>query len=106
MKAIFVKSPKSFLGSSGLQANAIDFFEDIVTAMMMHIKKQAELNLPEPITHTVIGRPVNFQGINSTESNQQAQAILNSAAKRAGFFSSRILIRTISGRPSLRVLLD
>ncbi|MCK5881669.1 MAG: molecular chaperone, partial [Sinobacterium sp.] len=81
----FVKSPKSFLGSSGLQASAIDFFEDIVSAMMMHIKQQAEHNIQDTISHTVIGRPVNFQGINSEESNRQAQTILSNAAMRSGF---------------------
>jgi len=81
----FVKSPKSFLGASGLQAKTLNFFEDIVASMMLTIKRSAEAGLSEPITHTVIGRPVNFQGVNSDESNRQALAILRAAAKRAGF---------------------
>ncbi len=81
----FIKSPKSFLGSSGLPPNAIAFIEDIVTAMMIQVKRQAEMNTSDAITHTVIGRPVNFQGVNSQESNRQAEAILSAAAKRAGF---------------------
>ncbi len=92
----FVKSPKSFLGSSGLQANAIAFFEDIVTAMMRHIKQQAERNLENSITHTVIGRPVNFQGMNSNKSNRQAEAILNTAARRAGFIHSEFLYEPLA----------
>lgn len=92
----FVKSPKSFLGSSGLQANALNFFEDIVTAMMMHIKQQAEVNIQDSISHTVIGRPVNFQGINSEESNRQAQTILSCAAQRAGFQQTEFLYEPLA----------
>ena len=81
----FVKSPKSFLGASGLQAASIAFFEDVVTAMMMAVKSRSEAILNDTITHTVIGRPVNFQGLNAEQSNAQAIAILTAAAKRAGF---------------------
>ena len=37
----FVKSPKSFLGASGLRSEQVFFFEDIVTAMMQNVKTQA-----------------------------------------------------------------
>jgi len=80
----FIKSPKSFLGASGLRQQSIDFFEDIVAAMMLTIKTRAEQQLNESITQAAIGRPVNFQGINLQESNRQAQAILTAAAKRIG----------------------
>ncbi|EFI4365727.1 molecular chaperone [Escherichia coli] len=50
----FVKSPKSFLGASGLKPQQVALFEDLVCAMMLHIR-------------------------------QQAQGILERAAKRAGF---------------------
>ncbi|MBY0346162.1 MAG: molecular chaperone, partial [Neisseriaceae bacterium] len=46
---------------------------------------RAENTLNENIEHAVIGRPVNFQGLNAESSNQQAQAILLAAGKRAGF---------------------
>ncbi|EFE6141776.1 molecular chaperone [Escherichia coli] len=52
----FVKSPKSFLGASGLKPQQVALFEDLVCAMMLHIRQQA-----------------------------QAQGILERAAKRAGF---------------------
>ncbi len=80
----FIKSPKSFLGASGLRQQSVDFFEDVVAAMMLNIKTRAEHQLGENITQAVIGRPVNFQGINAQESNQQAQSILTAAAKRIG----------------------
>ena len=57
----FVKSPKSFLGASGLKPQQVALFEDLVCAMMLHIKLQAESQLPELIDQAVIGRPINFQ---------------------------------------------
>ncbi|MFP9230584.1 molecular chaperone [Pectobacterium cacticida] len=81
----FVKSPKSFLGAVGLKAQQIALFEDLVCAMMLHIRTQAESHLNHPIRQAVIGRPINFQSIGGEEANQQAQGILARAAHRAGF---------------------
>lgn len=94
-EGFYVRSPKSFLGASGLRPEQVALFEDIVTLMMMHIKQRAESVVAKQsgdtgaesakLTHAVIGRPVNFQGIGGEQSNQQAQAILTLAATRAGF---------------------
>lgn len=92
----FVKSIKSFLGSSGLHSKAIELFEDIVTAMMLNIKQRAEHSAGKTITHTVIGRPVNFQGIDPHESNRRAIDILTTAAKRAGFTSVEFLFEPLA----------
>lgn len=81
----FVRSPKSFLGANGLKAQQIALFEDLVCAMMFHIKRQAEGVLQQQIEQTVIGRPINFQGTGGEEANRQAQGILLRAAQRAGF---------------------
>ena len=35
----YIKSPKSFLGASGLLPQQVDLFEDIVASMMSNIKK-------------------------------------------------------------------
>jgi len=81
----YIKSPKSFLGASGLHPQQIALFEDIVAAMMVHVKTQAQTSLGKEITQAVIGRPINFQGLKGEESNQQAITILTNAAKRVGF---------------------
>ncbi|RXJ71977.1 molecular chaperone [Veronia nyctiphanis] len=81
----YVKSPKSFLGATGLRDIQIRFFEDLVCAMMSNIKQQAESHLQQDITQTVIGRPINFQGLGGDKANMQAEAILKNAALRAGF---------------------
>ncbi|MEH6444460.1 MAG: molecular chaperone [Oceanospirillaceae bacterium] len=92
----FVKSAKSFLGAKGVRDNYIQFFEDIVTVMMLHIKQQAQLHSASDLSHTVIGRPVNFQGVNSETSNIQALSILETAAKRAGFKEVEFLYEPIA----------
>jgi hypothetical chaperone protein len=81
----YIKSPKSFLGASGLVPIQIELFEDIVASMMSHIKTLAEATLGKTISQAVIGRPINFQGLRSEQSNQQAIEILTKAAKRVGF---------------------
>ena len=92
----FVKSPKSFLGTSGVRDEYIRFFEDLVTVMMMNIKQCAETQAQTQLTHTVIGRPVNFQGLNAEKSNAQALAILETSAERAGFKSVEFLYEPIA----------
>ncbi|ENZ7340261.1 molecular chaperone [Klebsiella aerogenes] len=84
-KVYFVKSPKSFLGANGLKPQQVALFEDLVCAMMLHIKQQAQSQLSEQITQAVIGRPINFQGLGGDDANAQAQGILERAATRAGF---------------------
>lgn len=92
----FIKSPKSFLGASGLRKQSVDFFEDIVAAMMLNVKQRAEHQLGENITRAVIGRPVNFQGINAEASNQQALTILAAAGKRVGFADIEFLYEPLA----------
>lgn len=81
----FVKSPKSFLGASGLKPQQVAVFEDLVCSMMLHIRQQAQSQLEDSLDQAVIGRPINFQGLGGDEANSQAVGILERAAKRAGF---------------------
>ncbi len=81
----YIKSPKSFLGASGLAPMQIQLFEDIVAAMMSNVKTLTEAHLQREVTQTVIGRPINFQGLHGEESNRQAITVLTNAAKRVGF---------------------
>lgn len=76
----FVRSPKSFLGANGLKPQQIALFEDLVCAMMFHIKRQAESVLQESIEQTVIGRPINFQGM----------GVKRPMPRRRGFCSVRL----------------
>src|SRR5690606_1911675 len=92
----FIKSPKSFLGVSGLRPRMDGCFEAVVAAMMLNVKQRAEHCLQREVAQVVIGRPVNFQGINAQESNQQAQAILTAAAKRIGFREIEFLFEPLA----------
>jgi len=85
LEGYYIKSPKSFLGASGLKEQQIQLFEDIIAAMMSHVKTSTEQSLQRQISQAVIGRPVNFQGLKGEESNRQALDILTNAAKRVGF---------------------
>ncbi|ABV87843.1 molecular chaperone [Shewanella pealeana] len=107
-EGFYVRSPKSFLGATGLRESQIALFEDIVTLMMMHIKQQAESNFSpaQKITHAVIGRPVNFQGIGGEQSNQQAEAILSLAASRAGFTEVDFLFEPLAAGMDYEASLD
>jgi hypothetical chaperone protein len=113
-EGVFIKSPKSFLGSTGLSQQQLDFFEHLVTAMMLNMKQRAEYYLQtENSLHTenkhqskqqphaeieqvVIGKPVNFQGLDSEKSNQQALDILTSAGKQCGFKSIEFLYEPLA----------
>lgn len=81
----YVKSPKSFLGASGLHDIQLSFFEDLVCAMMANIRQNGEKNTQTAIESAVIGRPVNFHGRGGEVANRQAESILRRAAQRAGF---------------------
>ncbi|WOT06536.1 molecular chaperone [Shewanella youngdeokensis] len=108
-EGFYVRSPKSFLGATGLRENQIALFEDIVTLMMMHIKSAAEKSMAATngkITHAVIGRPVNFQGIGGEQSNQQAEAILTLAANRAGFVDVDFLFEPLAAGMDYEASLD
>ena len=93
---VYIKSPKSFLGSTGLNQHQLHFIEDLVTAMVINIKSKAESNLSDALTHSVVGRPVNYQGVNSESSNQQAIQIMDSALTRAGFKSVEYLYEPLA----------
>lgn len=84
-EGFFAKSPKSFLGATGLSAQHLSFFEDVVTAMMLAVNNKASEQTGQAIHSAVIGRPVNFASLNTEEGNRQALNILTTAAKRCGF---------------------
>ncbi len=82
----FVKSPKIVSWRQWPEnPSRVALFEDLVCAMMLHIKQQAQSQLSEQITQAVIGRPINFRGLGGDDANAQAQGILERAATRAGF---------------------
>jgi hypothetical chaperone protein len=84
-QGFYVKSPKSFLGATGLSEEVKERFITVVAAMMANVRRNAEATAGEAISQVVIGRPINFQGAGGESENQQALIMLVAAAKEAGF---------------------
>lgn len=75
--------------------------------MMLHIKLQAESQLPEQIDRAVIGRPINFRGLGGDEANARAQGILSGpptapVSAMWSFSLNRWPPGSISKRPSVK----
>jgi hypothetical chaperone protein len=81
----FIKSPKSFLGAGSLPFEVQERFVRIVAAMIANVREAAQQHAREELDEVVIGRPINFQGMDAAESNQQAVLMLAQAAREAGF---------------------
>lgn len=90
-KGYYVKSPKSFLGAPGLNEDVKERFVTVVAAMMLNVRSQAEAYFDSPVEQVVIGRPVNFQGPGGSDENSQALAMLDQAARCAGFVEINFL---------------
>jgi len=81
---VLVRSPKSFLGSD-IHENHLSRFEDIITAMLGHIKRRAEAVVDREIHQAVMGRPVRYHGTMGEQGNAQALQVMAKAAERSGF---------------------
>ena len=81
---VLVRSPKSFLGSD-IHENHLSRFEDIITAMLGHIKRRAEAVADCEINQAVMGRPVRYHGTMGEQGNAQALQVMARAAERSGF---------------------
>ena len=84
LSGVLVKSPKSFLGSK-ISQNHLTHFENIVTAMLEHIRSVAETAYDCTITSAVLGRPVRYHGTQGKDGDSQALEVMSRAATRAGF---------------------
>jgi len=76
---IFIRSPKSMLGSrlTPLQAS---LYQQVCSLMLSHIRRQAG-----PADAVLLGRPIHFQGIDGAEGDVRAEQMLKEAAQQAGF---------------------
>ena len=95
MSGFLVKSPKSFLGSD-MDRRRLAAFEDIVTAMLAHIRRAAETQADTPVERAVLGRPVRYQGIGGDEADAQAIGVMERAAGRAGFKEVRFELEPLA----------
>ncbi len=76
----FVKSPKSFLGASGLKPQQVALFEDLVCAMMLHIRQQAQ---------GTAARSDYSGGDWSSDQLPGGWAVMKQTPRRKGFWNAR-----------------
>ena len=95
-RGYFVKSPKSFLGVTGLTDDIRERFVTVIAAMMGNVKARAEAQVRASVDEVVIGRPVNFQGLGGRDANAQALSMLEAAARLAGFSDVEFLFEPMA----------
>lgn len=84
-----LRSLKSLLGSrlmdeyTAVNDRTIQFF-DIVVIFLKELKRRCELQVGQPLTHAMLGRPVHFVDDDAAR-DQLAQDTLGRAARAAGF---------------------
>ena len=84
-----MRSLKRILGTSfmenGTAVNGkVMKFEDIIAALLQHVKQQAEQMIGEEISHVVMGRPVHFID-DDPGGDGRAQQALENIARQIGF---------------------
>ena len=90
-----IKSPKTFLGSD-LRSEQLDFFRDVSATILGFMKSRAEAQLDGSIDSVVLGRPVHFHGTRGSESDQQAEDLLRSAATQVGFKEIEFMLEPVA----------
>lgn len=80
---IFIRSPKSMLGSRLTPAQT-EIYTQVATLLLQQILQQAGAQLDAPVTQLLLGRPVHFQGLDQAVGDARAEQILREAARRLG----------------------
>ena len=104
-EGFYVKSPKSFLGARGLNDEVQQRFVAIVSAMIANILDRAQQYAGEAVDQVVIGRPVNFQGAGGDDDNGRALAMVEEAAREAGFEEVAFLFEPMAAAMELEARL-
>ncbi|GAC37236.1 molecular chaperone [Paraglaciecola psychrophila] len=91
----YIKSPKSFLGANISEVQQA-VFSTVVEKMLAFIKQETEYVKGIELEQVVIGRPVNFHGLQGDDGNVQALQIMNEAAKKVGFKEVEFLMEPVA----------
>jgi hypothetical chaperone protein len=91
----YIKSPKSFLGANISKAQKA-VFSTVVEKMLAFIKQETEYVKGIELKQVVIGRPVNFHGLQGNDGNVQALQIIDQAAKKVGFKDIEFLMEPVA----------
>jgi hypothetical chaperone protein len=91
----YIKSPKSFLGAN-ISIAQQQVFSNVVEKMLTFIKHESEYIKKVELDQVVIGRPVNFHGLQGQDGNSQALNIIHKAAKKIGFKEVEFLMEPVA----------
>jgi len=91
----YIKSPKSFLGANISDTQQV-VFSTVVEKMLGFIKQETEYVKGNELDQVVIGRPVNFHGLQGNDGNVQALHIIHKAAKKVGFKDIEFLMEPVA----------
>jgi hypothetical chaperone protein len=91
----YIKSPKSFLGANISDVQKV-VFSTVVEKMLAFIKQETEYVKGIELKQVVIGRPVNFHGLQGNNGNDQALQIIDEAAKKVGFKEIEFLMEPVA----------
>ncbi len=88
-KGRLIQSLKSYLSDRSLTGTAVFgrhyTVEDLVSRILMDLRRQAELQFKTPVTYAMVGRPVRFVGAETDDDDTFALARLRKAFSAAGF---------------------
>ena len=91
LSGFFMRSPKTFLGTS-LNSRSIELFIKIIALIIDHIKVKSEIHFGTRFDRVIFGRPVNYLASDTDAANKQAISIMNLASLRVGFTDIRYVI--------------
>jgi len=101
LSGFYLRSPKSFLGAD-IGKDHQEFFINIVSKIISHIKRKAEIYFKKEFEGVVIGRPVNYHGSRGEIGNQQALSLMREASKRAGFKETKFFLEPVAATLTIK----
>ena len=109
-KGRLVQSLKSHLTSRTLTGTEVfgrrHRLEELISRMLVDLRKQAEKQFDKPIRHAVVGRPVRFVGAENDEDDAFAIRRLREAFQTAGFEQVEFEFEPVGAAYSYEATLD
>lgn len=94
-EGVYFKSPKRFLGSE-LRPLQRAMFQNVIAAMLSHIRQRCEDGLGIPVSSVVLGRPVTYSDTHDAQADAVAIETMRLAAIAAGFNEVRFLMEPVA----------
>lgn len=94
-EGVYFKSPKRFLGSE-LRPPQRAMFQNVIAAMLSHIRQRCELGLGDAVSAVVLGRPVTYSDVHDAQADAVAIDTMRAAAAGAGFTDVQFLMEPVA----------